>query len=387
MNILFVSHEKQANGSTNSLINLIEGLRKNKEYNCMVIIPGSGMAKKNFDKRGIKYCIIKSFSNCRFTGKRKIFEEFIKKIFNWLAYFRLCFLVNKQKIDIIHSNSSTIDIGAMVAKKKKIPHIYHIREFLKEDFGLEYINENRTKKLIEESNWVIFISEAVRTIRMKEYSLQNYSVLYNGFNCMNYFNERNDLFSSDKIKLIMCGTLYEKKGTMQAVKVVDILKNREGKDVELVLAGNGSPDYIQCIKEYINEKNLSDNIQFAGYKEDLSMERANADINLTCSKNEAFGRCTVEGMLAGLLVIGTNTGGTVEIIENEVTGLTYELDSTEELVDKIIEVYQKPHIYRNIAKNGQKMALSNFDYCEYANEVSDIYKKVCKISREQCNDY
>lgn len=52
MNILFVSHEKQANGSTNSLINLIEGLRKNKEYNCMVIIPGSGMAKKILIKEG-----------------------------------------------------------------------------------------------------------------------------------------------------------------------------------------------------------------------------------------------------------------------------------------------------------------------------------------------
>ena len=48
-----------------------------------------------------------------------------------------------------------------------------------------------------------------------------------------------------------------------------------------------------------------------------------ADIGLTCSRNEAFGRTTVEALLMGKPVIGTNTGGTVDLISDGVDGLLY----------------------------------------------------------------
>lgn len=47
------------------------------------------------------------------------------------------------------------------------------------------------------------------------------------------------------------------------------------------------------------------------------------DILCMCSDREAFGLSTVEGMLSGCLIIGTNTGGTTEILEDGTTGLLY----------------------------------------------------------------
>lgn len=43
-----------------------------------------------------------------------------------------------------------------------------------------------------------------------------------------------------------------------------------------------------------------------------------------CFRYEAMGRVTAEAMAAALPVIGYNSGGTPELIENEVTGLLYE---------------------------------------------------------------
>lgn len=42
-------------------------------------------------------------------------------------------LMRSRDIDIVHINTSWTYVGALAAKKAKIPFIWHIREFLEED--------------------------------------------------------------------------------------------------------------------------------------------------------------------------------------------------------------------------------------------------------------
>ena len=51
------------------------------------------------------------------------------------------------------------------------------------------------------------------------------------------------------------------------------------------------------------------------------------DIALVASCSEAFGRVTVEAMLAGMLVIGADVAGTSELICDGVNGILYEDDN------------------------------------------------------------
>jgi hypothetical protein len=85
-----------------------------------------------------------------------------------------------------------------------------------------------------------------------------------------------------------------------------------------------------------------------------------ADAVLVCSRMEAFGRVTVEAMLLNKPVIGTNTGGTMELIEEGRTGLTYEPGNAHQLANQIEKLIQDPVLRRTLAENGNKFANENF---------------------------
>ena len=56
---------------------------------------------------------------------------------------------------IIHTNASNIDIGAMLAKVCKIPHIWHLRELLKESYQLYYDFPKLDNYLLAKSDGII----------------------------------------------------------------------------------------------------------------------------------------------------------------------------------------------------------------------------------------
>ena len=77
------------------------------------------------------------------------------------------------------------------------------------------------------------------------------------------------------------------------------------------------------------------------------------------SKSDGLGRVTLEGMLAGCLVIGRAAGATVELIQNGVNGLTYKnSEGLENILDHAVPDNQK--MCQEIAKSGQKYALEQF---------------------------
>jgi hypothetical protein len=62
-----------------------------------------------------------------------------------------------------------------------------------------------------------------------------------------------------------------------------------------------------------------------------------ADVGITPSKREAFGRVTFEYMFAGLPVVGANSGATPELIDDGKTGFIYSKDSASSLASKLLK--------------------------------------------------
>lgn len=116
------------------------------------------------------------------------------------------------------------------------------------------------------------------------------------------------------------------------------------------------------------------------YVADLRKLRKQCDIGLTCSKNEAFGRVTIENQLAGLLVIGANTGGTTEIIKDNETGLLYKEGDYMDLADKIEYAIINKNTMRNIANHGKDNAIDQFSIERVVDQLIGIYEN-CKMQR------
>ncbi len=101
------------------------------------------------DSLGIT-CIIEPYKLCARQSpddKSKLWDFF----FNLFLIRKLKKIVKKYQIDIIHSNASNVDFGAWIALFCKIPHVWHIREMLYDDYHLLYDYPRIIKFLQKES--------------------------------------------------------------------------------------------------------------------------------------------------------------------------------------------------------------------------------------------
>lgn len=78
--------------------------------------------------------------------------------------------------------------------------------------------------------------------------------------------------------------------------------------------------------------------------------------------------------MGGCVVIGANTGGTIELIEDSKTGYLYESGNVDSLMEKIIYVLENKKIANDIAKSGQAYMLSNMTAEKNADAIYDVYR-------------
>ena len=188
--------------------------------------------------------------------------------------------------------------------------------------------------------------------------------------------ETHQLFPDKRFNMILTGRIVPDKGQIDAVKALVKLKKMGVSEAKLYLAGSAPETdrkYENEIKQYVAEKGLNEDMIFLGEVNDMKAVRKNMDIELMCAIRETFGRVTVEGMRNGLLVIGSNTGGTIEIIRDKENGLLYEQGNVDSLSQILYKVYQDVKFSRKVALNGYLFSQTSFTE---ENNVKQIYEAI-----------
>ncbi|MDJ0593518.1 MAG: glycosyltransferase family 4 protein [Pleurocapsa sp. MO_226.B13] len=93
-----------------------------------------------------------------------------------------------------------------------------------------------------------------------------------------------------------------------------------------------------------------------------------SDLVLSLAPREPFGRTVVEAISCGVPVIGSNTGGINEILQNFAPSWTVDPKDFFRVADKIIRLEKNPETVEKIEK-GQEWVKQ---YCSYINYTSDI---------------
>lgn len=125
-------------GANQSLCTLILELKEFYNINPIVMLRLSGPICDFFDRQGIKYYI--SHFYWWLNDNRGLFQIFLnvrKQIRNWLRLSKWVKLIEKEKINLVYTNSVTINIGVFISRRLNCPHIWHIREGI-EQFPLKY---------------------------------------------------------------------------------------------------------------------------------------------------------------------------------------------------------------------------------------------------------
>lgn len=379
MKVLVVAHTTDLSGANKSLLGIIEQLSSKVEF-VVVVNNKDGEFIEKLRKLNIRV-VYKKYSWIYAKPRINFFKRIIRFNIDFIKYYIFRHIskntlreFSQERFDLIYTNTSTVDFGAIISEKLKIPHIWHIREFGEEDFGFKCIVSNRyRKKILKNSKFIILISNALKEkyINYMGSDVDNLRVIYNGLNVENLYSPIRERRFDNEINLLIAGQVCEAKGQNQAIDAVGKLREK-GFPINLYIAGTVDEEYLnRSLNNYSDTKW----IKVLGLVNDIKELRNKVDIELVCSRNEAFGRVTLEAMLHGIPVVGSNVGGTLELINDRNTGMIYKYEDIDDLSEKIEILIKDRKLYELIINNAVEFA-SKFTIEKTANEVFKRFNEI-----------
>lgn len=369
-------------GASYSLIGLVKQLKEDGKYNPIVVVPRkNGTLEKELKKINVECYPIEQHDMWSVDlGHAHTLKNFIKEILVPLrsrhGYNAIRKLLIRKNIKLVHINMLTCGMAAEVANELQIPVVWHMREFLEEDIGAKILWPNKRRKIINNSDELIAISNAVKNKFKKEFNPE-IRVIYNGidFNINNI--KSNNILRHSKVKIAIVGRVCKNKGQFELIRALEELYCNNNLQYDLFIYGNiQEKEYFNEILEFVKKQNASSRIHYEGRTSNTIVTLNDIDILAVCSSMEAFGRTTIEGMLAGCLLIGSASGGTKELIMNNVNGLKYESHNINSLAKTILEAVNNKQNSRKLAVNGQKFAIENFSVKKNAEMIEQVYDEV-----------
>lgn len=212
---------------------------------------------------------------------------------------------------------------------------------------------------------VICVSARVRDLLVEAgIPIQHARIIHGGTDTERFAKLGNRESSSQHLKLLYAGQLVHHKGVHTSIEAMARLVNRQKlHQLSLTLVGSGHPDYEASLRNLIQRERLGDFVTFYGpvSKDKMPGLLQKYDVLIFPSiYEEPLARMTQEAMAAGLVVVGTTTGGTKEILRDGETGLTFAPEDADGLADQITRLLGNPDFCSRLAQAGRQTVFEQF---------------------------
>ncbi|MGJ0314849.1 glycosyltransferase family 4 protein [Aliarcobacter cryaerophilus] len=334
---------------------------------------GLELYMKNITKYLNSTAVINKKSKLKNVFENEKINHFELSRYNFL---KLAKIIDKEKIDIIHLHW-TKDIPVVVFAKllsKRKPKIVQTRHMhmtrFKSDFYHKFLYKN-IDIMIAVTNLVKeqlekFIPKDIRPKIETSYIGANTPKLLSN-------EEKNSLKKSFNItdEFIVCivGRIEEAKGQHIVLEAVESLRKSGIKIKTLVVGHYMDENYFN------NLKNSYSNDIFTGFVSNPTDLMQISDCVVLATKKETFGLVLIEAMKCGVCVLASNSGGPLEIIDDEKTGLLFESMISDSLCEKLFLIIQNKELKETLALNGKIKANELFDSKKQFEEIKELLNK------------
>lgn len=361
MKILFFIESLEAGGKERRLVELIKGLSNTNEIKMELVLTKKDIHYKDIHSTGIKIHFV--------------LRKYLKK--DPSVFFKFYKIANKFKPDIIHVWGNMVAIYAIPTKI-----------FLR----IPLINNQITSAPLNVSTSILghklpfFFSDKIIAntyAGLKSFSAPKHKslVIYNGFdfNRINNLKDKNSIIDKFNIqtKFIvgMVASFTDKKDYDTYIKAANIVLMKE-KNITFLSIGSG--DYSRF--EKMVKKENKNKILFLGKQDNVESIMNICDIGVLITNNEKHG----EGISNALLefsalskpLIATLGGGNSEIIENEKSGYLINPKSPDELVYKILYLFNNINDLEGFGKRSIEVVLEKFSISKMIEKFRKVYNEV-----------
>jgi glycosyltransferase involved in cell wall biosynthesis len=210
-------------------------------------------------------------------------------------------------------------------------------------------------------------------------------IIYTGLEVERYLNSQQQPGKDDGlINLLYAGRLAADKGIETAIKAMEKLVHGQGKrDIRLSLAGSGSADYENHLRQLVDKAGLTDYVSFLGWVRPADMPGLLSKFDALVLPSiwpEPFSRAILEGMISGLVVLATPTGGTPEIIVEGENGMLFKPNDSEDLAKKIAQLVEDPELHSQIGYAARQTIVERFTMPRMMDEMENYLQEIALAS-------
>lgn len=184
------------------------------------------------------------------------------------------------------------------------------------------------------------------------------------------------------VEFLYFGRLIHDKGVHTALEAMGLLKRRGLLDgANLTILGSGHPDYEAKLRQMLVQLDIGDHIKSVSQvpREQVPEWLGRFDVFLfTSIWPEPMARSVMEAMAAGLLVIGSEVGGQVEMLDNNQNALTFKAEDAESLADHMARVLNDRSLRLRLARAGQQTVLERFTLKRMVDEIEQYLMDIVR---------
>lgn len=363
-NILLLHGSSDLYGASKILLNTISVLQRSG-HRVVVILSEEGSLTNELKLMEVDFKIIR-------LGiiRRKYFN--LKGIVNRIvtlvkAEKKLAQIIAEEKINVIYSNTTAVLIGAIMAKKKRIKHIWHIHEIISKPLILVKL----IGYFLKNATLVITVSNEVKNNweRIIGRKPANFITVYNGLNYQPYLKNNSELrneinIPKNKLLIGMIGRVNSWKGQKYFIEIAAKLLELYS-DLHFVMVGDafkGQEYLYNEIEDLKTNLDVKNKITDLGYRLDVPNILSALDLFILPSiLPDPFPTVILEAMASAIPIVATEHGGALEMIINNKTGIFIPPNNAEESANKIGSLIQQ-HNLSSLGLNGRERVLNVFSF-------------------------
>lgn len=384
--ILHVVHSAKLYGAEQSLVRLVEGLKK-RGYKSVVALPGEGLLSQRLTALDIPLVFVPSLKPwlTQVRGIKRALYNLYQIYYIVQSVRQIKDAIEQFNIDLVHTTTAIVIDGALAARLARVPHVWHIREIIKPGvFRNFFLGAKVAWNIIDHlSAKIIAISRAVAAPYSG--SRNKISIIYDGVDIRKF-----DIsYSKEEMRrafgLLSEGSLVGLLAQIHPVKrqedfivAATLVHPSFPKAKFLIIGGEITSSYGQFLQAFSHRLGATDYIVWTGFLENPIPLLQQLDIVVLPSNYEPFGLVVIEAMAARKPVIGTLSGGIPEMIVDGETGLLVPPESPYELAEAISALLQNPDLARAMGQAGRRRVEKYFLVDQYVENVEKVYLELLK---------